>query len=111
MTDEFGFNDGDILIIRDWILIYAGCKESNVFGPARHTITFHALMNLDSGSLTVYPFNPRPGIGYIETNPEPRYATNEEIFHFFEKMKNAKNMRWDSKNKKLEAIEKYEYVC
>ena len=111
MTDEFGFNDGDILVIRNWILIYAGYKESNIFGPTRHTIIFYALMNFETGSLSVYPNNPRPGIGYIETNPKPRYATNEEIFHFFEKIKSKNNMKWDFKNKKFEAIEKYEYVC
>lgn len=111
MTDEFGFNDGDILIVRNWMLIYAGCKESVLLGRVDHAITFYALLNTRNGSIEICPNGPRPGIGYIESNPTPTYATNAEIAHFFERVEKEKQVRWNSENKKFEPIEVYEYVC
>lgn len=111
MKDKFGFNDGDILVIRNWILIYAGCQECMTFNRIQHAIKFHALFNIRSHSIDTCPNGPRPGIGYIETNPEPRYATNNEIKIFFEKIENDKYVKWDFKNKRFKPIKEYEYVC
>jgi hypothetical protein len=68
-------------------------------------------MSFRTGSLDICPNGPRAGIGYIETNPEPRYATNNEIKNFFEKIENDKHVKWDFKNKTFKPIEEYEYVC
>lgn len=100
--DEFGFEIGDILVCREtWILIYAGYKDSVNNGEIRHAIVFYALMNLESGYVSMSWPEPRPGIGYFETNPGTRYATNEEIMKFYSRMKMMKCAKWDYKNKAI----------
>lgn len=100
--DEFGFEIGDILVCREtWILIYAGYKDSVNNGEIRHVIVFYALMNLESGNVDMSWPEPRPGIGYFETNPGIRYATNEEIMRFYNNLKMRKCAKWDYKNKAI----------
>ena len=100
--DEFGYEIGDILVCREkWILIYAGYNDSVFNGEIRHAIKFYSLMNLDSGYVDLCWPEPRPGIGYFETNPGIRYATNEEIMRFYNRMKMMKCAKWDYKNKAI----------
>lgn len=113
MKDEFGFSDGDVLVIRNWILIYAGCKRSDFGNRILHAIMYHALMKIDGDHLTSVNINgPSPGIGYIEHNPKPRYATNTEINNFLNFIESSNhNVKWDFKDKKFKSLKTHEYVC
>ena len=101
--DEFGFEIGDILVCHErWILIYAGYRDSSAYfrEEIRHAIVYYALMNLESGYADMSWPDPRPGIGYIETNRDMRFATNEEIMRFYNRLKMMK-CKWDYKNKAI----------
>ena len=114
MADEFGLNKGDIMVFRNWIIIYAGWKESEWRGNIKHAVMFYAIMNLERETLDICSDGPRPGIGYFEDNQNPRYATNAEVNRFFDKIKRLHQAKWDYENRKFitysENPEKYEQL-
>ena len=104
---EIPWEEGDVLVTGNWILIYQGTRESNDNGARiLHVIIYHALCQLSELDAP-YPYlaiGPRPGIGYFETRREGeiRYATNEEKDKFFGVLKTYKNAIWNGEAKQLQ---------
>lgn len=100
MDEEFvtPWKNGDILVIRTWIIIFCG-----VMADINHAIVYHALCNLRDID-SPYPYTSlgrNTGIGYyIGQEEDFRYATNYERKKFFDRLA-EKGAYWDSETLRL----------
>ena len=94
------FKEGDVLVSRVWVFIYAGLRPSNLYGGERNAIVYHALAHKDK--LCEITTQTRTGIGYVEGN-DFRLATNKEKKYLFDWL-SVKHMRWNPETKSLEYI-------
>jgi hypothetical protein len=97
------FKEGDVLVSRVWVFIYAGLKESDIFfvnGVPRHAVIYHALGHMDK--LCEITTQTRTGIGYVEGN-DFRLANNKEKKYLIDWL-SVKHMRWNPETKSLEYI-------
>jgi hypothetical protein len=100
-VEEFNdtFKEGDILRIRQWILIFARIGGDN-YHEGYHPIVYHALWDMD------LPFwievMTSPGIGYVESgdNQQVRFATNQEKKEFYNALA-VKGLAWDEDAKEF----------
>lgn len=94
-VEEFNntFKEGDILRIRQWILIFSR-TGSDEFHDGYHAIEYHALYSTNNPHMietrTSY------GIGFVESgsNQEARFATNQEKKEFYNALA-TKGLAWD----------------
>ena len=95
------YKDGDVIIVRQWIVILKGIGEPSEYFPDKHTIIYYALARL-VGDTTAAPPEPSPGIGWIEEVDESlvRLATNKEKHILFDKL-NSRGVRWNGLLKQL----------
>ena len=95
------YKDGDVIIVRQWIVILKGLMGPNEYFPDKHPIIYYALARL-VGDTTAAPPEPSPGIGWIEEVDESlvRLATNKEKHILFDKL-NSRGVRWDELLKQL----------
>ena len=96
------YKDGDIIMVRRWIVILKGLGEQpSEYFPNKHTIIYYAVAHSD-GDTTATPSEPSPGIGYVEEVDESlvRLATNKEKCILFDKL-NRRGVRWDKSLKQL----------
>ena len=86
------FKEGDILRIRNWILVFAQLGIDNWID--HHPIVYHVLWNIEHVT-TLYTVT-STGIGYVESikNQDVRFATNNEIKQFYHALE-AKGLTWD----------------
>ena len=94
------FKEGDILVSRAWVFIYAGLRPSNLYGGRNQAIVYHALVHMDK--LCEITIQTRTGIGYVEGN-DFRLATNKEKKYLFNELE-KKHLRWNPEEKSLEYI-------
>lgn len=95
------YKDGDIIMVRRWIVILKGLGEPSEYFPDRHTIIYYAVAHSD-GNTCAAPSEPSPGIGWIEEVDDSlvRLATNKEKHILFDKL-NRRGVRWDESLKQL----------
>jgi hypothetical protein len=96
------YKDGDIIMVRRWIVILKGLGEPIEYFPDKHTIIYYAVANIDSDTC-VAPTEPSPGIGWVEEVSDDnivRLATNKEKRILFDRLY-RKGIRWDETSKRL----------
>ena len=96
------YKDGDIIVVRRWIVILKGLGEPNEYFPDKHTIIYYAIAHSDSNTCAT-PSEPSAGIGWIEEVTDDsvvRLATNKERQNLFNKLY-KRGVRWDGDNLKL----------
>lgn len=95
------YKNGDVIMVRQWIVILKGIGEPSEYFPDKHTIIYYAVARL-VGDTTVTPPEPSPGIGWIEDVDESlvMLATNKEKHILFDKL-NSRGVRWDESLKQL----------
>lgn len=95
------YKDGDVIMVRRWIVILKGLGEPSECFPNKHPIIYYAVAHL-VGDTTVAPSEPSPGIGWVEEVDESltRLATNKEKHILFDKL-NSRGVRWDESLKRL----------
>ena len=98
------FKEGDVLVTRDWIFIYAGLKESDIFfvnGVPRHAVIYHVLIHKDKVcGITVQT---SAGIGYVEGN-DFRLANNKEKRFIIDCLDEA-HFRWNPETNTMTRIQ------
>jgi hypothetical protein len=92
------FKRGDILRIRDWLLIYNNADELN----DRHPIAYEALWHMENYRDVSVPGHPSYGIGWVESenNQNPRHANNVEKEMLYNKLL-EKDYKWDEDRREL----------
>lgn len=92
------YKEGDVIVSRNWIFIYARLVPS-VFGrEVRHAIVYHALINRHNlDNITTIT---RVGIGYVE-GVDFKLANNREKKILFDALE-RKHMRWNPETRCLE---------
>ena len=96
------YKDGDIIVVRRWIVILKGLGEPNEYFPDKHAIIYYAIAHSDSNTCAT-PSEPSAGIGWIEEVTDDsmvRLATNKERQNLFNKLY-KRGVRWDGDNLKL----------
>jgi hypothetical protein len=96
------YKDGDIIVVKRWVVILKGLGNPNEYFPDRHAIIYYALAHIDSNICSAPP-EPSPGIGWIEEIPDNnmvRLATNKEKQNLFNKLY-RKGVKWDGSLKRL----------
>lgn len=94
------FKRGDILRIRDWLLIYYSADESVFNGY--HAIAYIALWHMYNYGQISIPGHPSYGIGYVETNDNKgaRHANNAEKEIMYREL-GKRGYRWDEETREL----------
>ena len=95
---ETKFKEGDVIVSRHWMFIYARLQPCGLGGQARNAIVYHALFNMRNGYdiITVT----RTGIGYIE-GIDFRFANNREKKMLYDALA-GKKYKWNSELNRLE---------
>lgn len=95
------YKDGDIIMVRRWIVILKGLGEPNEYFPDKHPIIYYATAYSD-GDTCAAPSVPSAGIGWIEEVGESlvRSATNKEKHILFDKLY-KRGVKWDESLKQL----------
>jgi hypothetical protein len=92
------YKEGDVIVSRNWIFIYARLRVSDFGREIRHAIVYHALVNTRNPYDTITVT--RTGIGYIE-GEDFKLANNREKKLLFDALE-KKHMRWNSETMCLE---------
>jgi hypothetical protein len=91
------FKEGDVLISRNWMFIYASLRTSNFGVEVRNAIVYHALYNTRNHDITI---ETRTGIGYIE-GIDFRFANNKEKKALYDVLAGRK-YKWNPELNRLE---------
>jgi hypothetical protein len=94
------FKRGDILRIRDWLLIYYSADESAFNGY--HAIAYTTLWHMYNYEQVSVPGHPSYGIGWVESedNQNARHANNVEKEILYNKLL-ERGYKWDEERREL----------